>query len=474
MTVRTSVLRPQAALNMVAAAVATTLLAGCSYNITRVENPVAMPVAWDAPVSEEASASIPQEWWTAFNSPVLNSLIEQAFESSPTLLIAEERLRNAERTISNARDALFPDLTLSARTGRTLTGGNQQPENTSDSTSLGLSTSYTVDIFGASAANYRGQLATFIGSKYDADLARITLAQNIARTYFTLLASRNQVNISRNNLEIAERLLRIFEVRVREGVARQFDLTQQTTQVLQQRTQLIQQENQMRANETALGILLGVTPQEFRIEGEPIDQLTVPDIAPWIPSELLLRRPDMAIAEMNMVTTRASLAAARASLIPVTLSLNGSGNTGSQELFSLTDARTYSLSGVLSIAEGIFSFRQRRNRVLTAESNEVIALLNYAQTIRQALKEVDDTLATADANRRAEDVTRQTLANAQRALQLAELEYLEGSANQQAVLDAQRSLYSTQQSLASARQNRLNTALSLFVALGGGWVPPTQ
>ena len=112
--------------------------------------------------------------------------------------------------------------------------------------------------------------------------------------------------------------------------------------------------------------------------------------------------------------------------------------------------------------------------MLTAESNEVIALLNYAQTIRQALKEVDDTLATADANRRAEDVTRQTLANAQRALQLAELEYLEGSANQQAVLDAQRSLYSTQQSLASARQNRLNTALSLFVALGGGWVPPTQ
>src|SRR5690606_22512833 len=191
-------------------------LAGCSYNITRVENPVAMPVAWDAPVPEEASATIPLEWWKSFNSPVLDSLIEQAFESSPTLLIAEERLRNAERTMSNARDALFPDLQARASTQRSLAGGNQREETTTDSTSVSLSTSYTVDLFGAQAARYRAQLASFIGSKYDTELARITLAQSIARSYFTLLASRNQVNIARTNLEIAERLLRIFEVRVRE------------------------------------------------------------------------------------------------------------------------------------------------------------------------------------------------------------------------------------------------------------------
>src|SRR5690606_9533627 len=169
----------------------------------------------------------------------------------------------------------------------------------------------------------------------------------------------------------------------------------------------------------------------------------------------------------------ANLAAARASLIPLTLSLDPvTANTGSQELFSLTDARTFTVTGALRIAESIFSFRRRRNAVLTAESNEYIALLNYAQTIRQALKEVDDTLATAYANLEAEESQRRTLAQAERALELADIEYREGAANLQELLEAQRSLYQARDSLSQARLQRLNTAVALYVALGGGWVAP--
>jgi NodT family efflux transporter outer membrane factor (OMF) lipoprotein len=466
--------RPRAALNLAAAAVATALLGGCSYSIQKVDNPVAMPSAWDATIAPTATDTLQQEWWRAFNSPVLNELIERGLRDSPTLIQAEERLKQAERNFARSRDDLFPELSLSARTSRTETGGNQTPERTSDSTSVGLSTSYTVDLFGAQAARYRAQVAGFIGSKYDTDLARITLAANISRAYFNLLSIRSQVSVARENLRIAEDLLRIFEVRWREGVSREFDFTQQTTQVLQQRTQLIPLENQMRQAETTLGLLLGVTPQDFHLEGEPIDQLTVPEIAPWVPAELLSRRPDMAGAELDMIAQRANLAAARASLIPVTLTLNASGNTASQELFQLTDARTFSVGAALSIAEGIFNFRQRRTNILNAESNEYIALITYAQTIRQALKEVDDTLATAVANQRSEETTRQTLANAQRSLQLAQVEYREGSANLQEVLDAQRSLFSAQDTLARSRLTRLNTAVNLYVALGGGWAGPND
>lgn len=464
--------RPRAALQILPVVAAVAALAGCSYQVRDVENPVNMPVAWDAAVTAVPDAAIATDWWRNFDSPVLNGLIDRALVDAPDLIIAQERLENAERTIRNARDDLFPDLTLSASTRRTYSGGNQQPEVTTDSTSVSLSTSYNVDLFGINAARYQTQLASFIGSRYEHDLARITLAQNIARAYFNLLSIRSQVEVARTNLEIAERLLRIFEVRYEQGVSRQFDFRQQTTQVLQQRTQLIPLENQLRAAETALGLLLGVTPQEFRIEGEPIEQLTVPEVVPWVPSELLLRRPDMARAELDMASARANLYIARASLIPVSVQLNASGNTGSTELFELTDARNYSVGGLLSIAEGIFSFRQRRNAALTAESNEVIALVNYAQTIRRALKEVDDTLATAEANRRAEETTRETLANAERALELADVEYREGSANLQEVLDAQRSLFSAQDSLARARLQRLNTAVNLYVALGGGWAGP--
>jgi NodT family efflux transporter outer membrane factor (OMF) lipoprotein len=453
-------------------AAAMTLVAGCSYSIRHVDNPVAMPVAWDAAPTPAAVPGIQRDWWKAFNSPVLDQLIEQALKDSPTLLIAEARLRNAERTLSGARDDLLPDLSLSASTNRTERGGNQVPETTTESTSVSLGTSYSFDLFGAQSARYRAQLASFIGTKYDTDLARITLAANVARAYFNLLSVRSRVAIARENLAIAEEILRITQARYDNGVLREYDLAQQATAVLQQRTNLIPLENQLRQAETALGILLGITPQDFHIDGEPIEQITVPQIAPWAPSELLLRRPDIAGAELDMIAARANLAAARASLIPVTLSLDASGNSGSQELFSLTDARNFSIQGALRIAESIFNFRTRRNNVLTAESNEYIALLNYAQTIRQALKEIDDTLATAYANLETEESQRRTFQQAQRALELAQIELREGSGSQQELLESQRALFSAQDSLAQARLQRLNTAVNLYVALGGGWVAP--
>jgi outer membrane protein TolC len=256
-------------------------------------------------------------------------------------------------------------------------------------------------------------------------------------------------------------------------VSRAFDLAQQNITVLQQRNNLIPLENQMRQAETALGLLLGITPQDFHLQGEPIEQLQVPEVTPWVPAELLLRRPDLASAETDMAVAKANLVVARASLIPVSLSLNASGSVAtSDELFKLTDSRNFSVSGALRIAEGIFSYRSRRNSVLNAQSNEYLALINYAQTIRTALKDVDDALAAAVNAQRAEESQQATLTQSRRSLELAELEYREGSANLQEVLDAQRSLYSAQDSVAQARLTRLTASLTLFVALGGGWTAP--
>jgi multidrug efflux system outer membrane protein len=468
-------LRPTV-LRAVTVASVVALLAGCqSYRYERVENPVKLPSAWDSVSTVNATTGVQSDWWKGFGSPILDKLIADAAVSNPGIIGTEERLKQAERALGTSRDSLFPELSLSASTGQTRTGGNGDPpdEVTRDSTSLSLSTSYTVDLWGATAARYRASVANFIGTKYDADLARIQLSANVARAYFNLLSVRSRVDIARENLTIAERVLGITEARYNNGVLRAFDLATQRTQVLQQRTALIPLENQMRQAETALGLLLGITPQEFRIEGEPIDVLKVPEVTPWVPSELLLRRPDLASAETDMSAARANLAVARASLIPVSLSLSASGSTAtSDQLFNLTDSRNFSVSGALRIAEGIFSYRQRRASVLNAESNEYVALINYAQTIRTALKEVDDALAAAVAAQRSEEVQQALLAQSRRSLELAEIELREGSGSTQELLDSQRSLFSAQDSLAQARLTRLTASLTLFVALGGGWTAP--
>jgi multidrug efflux system outer membrane protein len=462
----------------VAAAVA--LLSGCySYRVEHVENPVKLPTSWDfqktpgAPTAVSNSA-VDVEWWKSFGSPVLNDLIEQALKDNPGIIGTYERLKQAERLYQQNRDSLLPDPRLGSGLTVGYADGNQRSGDFTESTqAVSLSASYTVDLWGSRAATFRTQTANFIGTQYDTQLARINLAAQVAGAYFSLLSVRSRTEIARRNLTIAEELLDMAQVRYDNDVLRQFDLTQQQTQMLSTRSQLITNENDVRRAETALGILLGRTPQEFHLEGEPIEQLKVPEIAPWVPAELLLRRADLAGAELDMANARANVASVRAALIPVSLSLTGNAsNSGSQELFKLTDTRNFSLSGALSIAEGFFAFKQKRNNVLTAESNEYIALITYAQTIRSALKEVDDLLATAATNQRAEAIQEETLRNTRRALELAELEYREGSANGQELRDAQRSLFSAEDSLSQSRLTRLNTAIRLFQALGGGWTPP--
>jgi outer membrane protein, multidrug efflux system len=467
--------RAGAVIRTVAVAAAIALLSGCySYRIEREENPVKMPEAWDFQEVSGAATAVDKEWWKSFGSPVLNDLIEQALKDNPGIIATEERLKQAERTYQQNRDSLLPDPRLGTGLRAGFSDGNGRPGDFTESTdAVSLSASYTVDLWGSRAATFRTQTANFIGTQYDTQLARITLSAQVARAYFSLLSIRSRTEIARTNLEVAEELLRIAQVRFDNGVLRQFDLTQQTTQLLQQRSQLITQENEMRRAETALGLLLGRTPQEFRLEGEPIEQLQVPEIAPWVPSDLLLRRADLAGAELDMANARANLAIARASLIPVSLSLSANAsNSGSDQLFKLTDTRNFSLSGALSIAEGFFSFKQKRNGVLNAESNEYIALINYAQTIRTALKEVDDTLATAATNQRSEEIARETLANSRRSFELVGVENREGVATGQELREAQRDLFQAEDALSQARLTRLNTAVQLFQVLGGGWTPP--
>jgi NodT family efflux transporter outer membrane factor (OMF) lipoprotein len=472
-------LRPRAALPHTGVALAgvavAALLAGCSYRVDDVETPVQMPPAWDATASPTASAEIAPEWWKGFSSPVLEDLINQALAGSPTIVVAEERLKQAERALSGARDDLFPDLSVNASTGRSRNGGKDIPTTINSSTTASAQLRYDVDIWGGTAARYRAQKATLLGTRYDLDATRLTLSANVAAQYFQLLSTRARVDISRENLAIAERLLAITDSRFRNGVTRALDLSQQTTQVLQQRTALIQQEAQLRQLETALGLLLGQTPQEFHVAGEPFEQLTVPEVAPWAPGELLLRRPDLAAAETDLSLAHANVAIARSSLLPGTLSFSASGTAASAELLSFADAaKTFSLSGVLGVAESIFNFRAKRTTLLNAKSNEFITLTNYAQTIRTALKDVDDSLANVQTDQRREESQRATLEQAQRALRLAELEYREGTGSQQDLLDAQRSQFTAQDSLSQIRLARLTSALDLYVALGGGWNAPAN
>lgn len=446
-------------------------LQGCAVTTEPARGPVVeMPAAWgpDAPAAD--APPLTAAWWGGFGSPPLERLIEQAQAASPDLRIAIERMRQADIALQQAGISRLPTVNGSAGLSASHSDASGVSATSRESTSVGLSVSYEVDLWGRVDATVRASEAAFEASRFDWQAARLSLVTSVAGNYFQWLGAGERLRIARENLAIAERVLAIVEARQRNGVATALEVSQQRTTVLSQRTALIPLELQQRQLASALALLLGRVPQAYAPEAGDFGVLRVPEVAPGLPAALLTRRPDLAAAEAQLAAADANVAAARAALLP-TLSLSASGSLGTSALLSLADP-TRSVSVGLSLAQAIFNGGRQRLQIRTTESQRVVLIETYGKAIRTALKEVDDGLGNAERSQRQEALQREVVAQARRSLQLAELRYREGSGDLLSVLDAQRTLFSAQDALVTQHLARLTAALDLYKALGGDWASP--
>jgi outer membrane protein, multidrug efflux system len=449
------------------------LLAGCAVTEPKTELALNLPRSFtEAPPTAVSAPALTDDWWLMFGSPQLNALIDEALIGSADLRIAAERITQAELALRVANASLLPRISAGAGQAASRSGGSNVDSSSREATSLSIAMSYEVDLWGRLAAGVQAQQQAVAVSRFDADTVRLALMSSVASTYFQLLATRERLDIARENLAIAERVLKLVDARFRNGVATSLDVSQQTTAVLTQRTALIPLEVAERQTTSALALLLGRVPQGFGVQAEEFEALVVPTVAPGIPSELLTRRPDLAAAEAQLAAADANVAAARAALLP-SISLSASGGLASAALLTLVNP-TNAISIGLSLAQSIFDGGERQARVETQQSQRRVLVETYGGAVRSALKEVDDALGNADRGTRLEAAQRETLAQAQRSLNLAEIRYREGVGDLLAVLDAQRSLFAAQDQLAQSRLARLTASLDLFRALGGGWEAPTQ
>lgn len=431
---------------------------------------VEMPAVFSPAIPAAEVPQLTTAWWQSFGSQPLERLIEEAQAGSPDLRIAIERMRQADIALQQAGISRLPSVSgsLGSTAGRTEVPGTASTSR--ESSSAGLSVSYEVDLWGRIAAGVRAGEASFEASQYDWKTARLTLLTAVANNYFLWLNIAERLRIARENLAIAERVLAIVEARQRNGVATALEVSQQRTTVLSQRTALLPIELQQRQTATALALLLGRVPQGYQPQAGEFTQLRVPALSPGLPSSLLTRRPDLASAEAQLAASDANVEAARKALLP-SLSLSASGSLGTSALISLADP-TRSVSLGLSLAQSIFDGGRQRLQIRSTESQRVVLIENYGKAIRTALKEVDDGLGNVARSERQEALQREVVAQARRSLQLAELRYREGSGDLLSVLDAQRTLFSALDALATQSLSRLTAALDLYKALGGDWAGP--
>jgi len=445
-------------------------LQACASTETARGPVVEMPAAWGPTTPATEAPQLTSAWWASFGSQPLERLIEEAQAGSPDLRIAIERMRQADIALQQAGVSRLPSVngSLGSTAGRTDAPGTASTSR--ESSSAGLSVSYEVDLWGRIAAGVRAGEASFQASQYDWKTARLTLLTAVANNYFLWLNTAERLRIARENLAIAERVLAIVEARQRNGVATALEVSQQRTTVLSQRTALLPIELQQRQTATALALLLGRVPQGYAPEAGEFTQLRVPALSPGLPSSLLTRRPDLASAEAQLAASDANVEVARKALLP-SLSLSASGSLGTSALISLADP-TRSVSLGISLAQSIFDGGRQRLQIRSTESQRVVLIENYGKAIRTALKEVDDGLGNVARSERQEALQREVVAQARRSLQLAELRYREGSGDLLSVLDAQRTLFTALDALATQSLSRLTAALDMYKALGGDWAGP--
>ncbi|TYT73248.1 efflux transporter outer membrane subunit [Desulfobotulus mexicanus] len=431
-----------------------------------LESPPVLPESWSAGMVMDGE--LPEnDWWRSFRSRGLEGLLEEALSASPDLTMAVERVMQAESQLRITGASLFPSLNLSGGSSWRRNWASGGKTASSESTNLSMGASYEVDVWGKVAADMRASGALLHMAEYDRDAVRLSLMAGVASGYFQVLALEERLQISRSNLAIARRVLAFVESRHRHGSATELDLKRQQSAVLSQESTLLSLEEQYRQQRSALAILVGRQPQSFDPGTEAFREIIIPQVTAYMPSELLLRRPDIARAEAQLAASAASVTIAKTAFLP-SFQLSGSGGLASTALVSLASPDG-SLSLSAAIAQTIFDGGRRKNQVAAAESRLREQVESYRKSILTALKEVEDGLNRADFSGRQMSLQQAIEEKAARSLVLAELRYREGADDLLTLLEAQRSLFQAKDQMVQLRLGRLDAALDLYRVLGGGW-----
>ena len=474
--------RMRAALTLAFAAM---FAAGCTSFAPEYKRPEAeLPAAWNAaggvvPSSAAAASLAPGErWWSVYNDPALDRLIDEAFAGNANLFIAAARVEEARGYLATSESDQLPQVTGGFTRSRTLSTNRgtfplpptvPREQNANRAT---VNVSYELDLWGRLKNATAASRAELLASEAARDTVRISLASDVAQAYFALRAYDAQIETVRRAIATRGESLDIQKKRLGVGDISEYDLRQREAELAAAQAQLPPLQRARSLQESALAVLLGRNPKgiyEARLDaGRDAELKTVAPVVPeGMPSDLLLRRPDIVEAEQRLIAANARIGVARAAYFPG-ISLTGYLGSESVALSNLFTGPAGIWQAAFALSQPIWGGRVDA-QVQQANARQQQALGNYQKTLQVAFREVRDALAGQTAARE------QLQAEADRArargdtLRLVRLRYDNGMANQLEVLDAERNLLAAEQGRIDALRLQRAAIADLFKALGGGW-----
>ena len=452
------------------------LISGCSF-IPVMERPAA-PVAEhyaaagsEQPASATAAADIP--WQQFYTDPRLQQVIQLALENNRDLRVAVLNIEKAQAQYQIQRAGQFPEVGVAGSASRQPSAATGRYAN---SYMVGLSMpSWEIDFWGRISSLKQQALAQYLATEEGRKSAQISLIATVASTWLSLQADEELLAISRRTLSTREQSIKLTKLRLDSGVASELDYRQAQSLTESARATLAQQAGQRERDVNALTLLVGQSlPEDLlaSMQGKQLQELpSLADVPAGLPSELLLRRPDIRQAEQSMVAANASIGAARALFFP-NISLTASAGFISSEASDLFKSDSAAFTIAPSLYLPIFNAGRNRANLQVAEAGQKIAVAQYEGAIQSAFREVSDTLVNRRSLKEQLDAQSRQLEAEQVRYKLSDLRYTNGVASYLDLLDAQRSLFALEQSVVQVRLAQMQNQVSLYKVLGGGWVEP--
>ncbi|WP_319405749.1 efflux transporter outer membrane subunit [uncultured Desulfosarcina sp.] len=444
-------------------------IAGCSMfqPQMRPDAPIDLPEHFSLYTSD---ASGPDRWWKSFGSDELNQLVIEALAGNFDVRTAWARLKQADTAARQAGADLMPTIDYSAGADKswrqTRTDDSGTDHTQSKTFVAGLVAAYELDLWGRLDAQRQSEELTRDASAEDLQAAAITVAAEVTTTWVDILSARRQIAVLEDQIAMNERMLKLQELRFVNGQADALDVSQQRSALAAARANLpgLQLTEQQQLN--ALAVLLG----HAGTGSLTIAQNTLPDLIPLpdagLPADLLADRPDVRAAGLRLRSADWQVSAAQADRLPaITLSAEAAFSSEALNLLFSNWVTTLAASLTGPIFDGGYrSAEVDRTRGVAEEY-----LTAYAQTVAEAIKEVEDSLVTETRQREYIDLLEEQLKASRLTLKDAHLQYMNGQDNYLSYLTAWTSVQTLERQLVDEQATLIKNRITLYRTLGGEW-----
>lgn len=433
---------------------------------------VATPKQWRF-ADREAHDVANTQWWKQFNDPALNRLVQRGLLGNLDLKVAIANVEKFVGLYGTTRSNLFPQISGFGEYSRRQSSGDLASQGNLggreyDLARLGVQMNWELDIWGALRRANEAAYADILAQEAIRRGVVLTLVSDIALAYIQLRTYDRDLEITQNVVQTLKEDLRIRKLRFQEGYTSELEVEQAESELQRRSAQIPVYEQSIAQTEHAISVLLGKNPGPIE-RGLPLDQLRAPPVPAGLPSDLLIRRPDIQLAEQALIAANARIGVARGQYFPK-ISLTGDvGQLGTQMGTLFTPGANFWTVGSAMVTP-IFTAGKIAGQVQAAEATQRAALAGYQKSIVSAFREFENSLVghTKTAEQRDKEAKRVVAVG--KYFDLSRIRYDEGYTDYITVLDAIRQLFDAQVELVQAQNANLSASVNLYRAMGGGWL----